>query len=52
MRPDIVLYSECEHIVYFTELTIHFEDAIEKAFERKKVVCGTGSGSKGTLHSI
>ena len=36
-RPDIVLYSECERIVYFFELTIPFEDAIEEAFERKKL---------------
>ena len=32
----MVLYSECELIVYFTELMIPFEDAIEKAFERTK----------------
>ena len=32
---DMVLFSECEHIVYFTELTIPFEDAVEKAFDRK-----------------
>ena len=37
MRPDMVLYSECERIVYFIELTIPFEDAIEEAFERKKL---------------
>ena len=36
MRPDMVLYSECECVVYFIELTIPFEDAIEEAFERKK----------------
>ena len=30
-------WSECEHIVYFTELTIPVEDAIEEAFERKKL---------------
>ena len=29
--------SESEHIVYFVELTIPFEDAIEEAFEKKKV---------------
>ena len=33
----MVLYSECERIVYFIELTIPFEDAIEEAFERKKL---------------
>ena len=37
MRPDMVLYSECECIVYFIELMIPFEDAIEEAFERKKL---------------
>ena len=37
MRPDSVLYSECKRIVYLTELTIPFEDAIEEAFERKKL---------------
>ena len=37
MRPDMVLYSECERIVYFIELTIPFEDKIEEAFERKKL---------------
>ena len=37
MRPDMVLYSECERIVYFTELTISLEDAIYEAFERKKL---------------
>ena len=36
-RPDMVLCSECESVVYFIELTIHFEDMIEKAFERKKL---------------
>ena len=38
MRPDMVLYSECERIVYFIELMIPFEDVIEKAFERKKLL--------------
>ena len=36
MRSDMVLCSECERIVYFNELTIPFEDAIEEPFERKK----------------
>ena len=35
MRPDMVLYSEGKHTVYFTKLTIPFEDVIEEAFERK-----------------
>ena len=30
----MVLYSECECIVYFIELAIPFEDAIEDTFER------------------
>ena len=33
-----MVYFECEHIVYFIELTIPFEKAmIEDAFERKKL---------------
>ena len=44
-----VLYSECEHIVYFIELTILFECAIEEAFERKKIkYVELNSGSEGT----
>ena len=31
----MVLYSECEHILNFNELTIPFENAIEEAFEGK-----------------
>ena len=38
MRPDMMLFSECDRIVYFIKLTIPFEDAIEEAFERKKYV--------------
>ncbi|KPP56772.1 hypothetical protein Z043_125576, partial [Scleropages formosus] len=37
LRPDIVLYSEGARVVYFTELTIPFEDALEDAFERKNL---------------
>ena len=37
MRPDLVLYSKCEHIVYFIQLTILFKDTIEEAFERKNL---------------
>ena len=29
MRLDRVLYSECERIVYFTELMIPFDDTID-----------------------
>ena len=32
MRSDMVLYSECERIIYYIELRIPFEDAIEEAF--------------------
>lgn len=35
-RPDVV-YDECERVVYFIELTSPFENATEKAFERKKL---------------
>ena len=37
MRPDMALFSKCECIVYFTELTIPFGNGIEEAFERKKL---------------
>ena len=30
MIPGMVLYSECKRIVYFIELTLPFEDAIEE----------------------
>ena len=33
----MLLYSECERIVYLTELTIPFEDVTEEAFEGKKL---------------
>src|SRR4029434_2253574 len=35
----MVLYSKCKYLynVYFIELRIPFEDAIEEAFERKKL---------------
>ena len=35
IRPGMVLYSVCEGIVYFIELTVTLEDAIKDAFERK-----------------
>ena len=37
MRPGVVLYSECKCIVYFIELMIPFENAMEEAFERTKL---------------
>ena len=39
----MVLYSECESIVYFIELTILFEDAMEETFK----IFWTGSGEVG-----
>ena len=35
MRPDMVVYSDCECIVYFIGLTTPFEEAIKDAFERQ-----------------
>ncbi|MDF4361553.1 hypothetical protein P3514_30220 [Vibrio parahaemolyticus] len=34
-RPDIVLWSVSQGIVYFTELTVPWEDSVEEAYERK-----------------
>ena len=36
MRQDMVLYSECEWIVYLTELMIPFH-VTDEVFERKKL---------------
>ena len=36
----MVLYSECRLVVYFIELTIPLEDAIEEGFERNKLKYG------------
>ena len=36
-RPDIVLWSLSQQIVYFIELTVPFEDSVEEAYERKKL---------------
>ena len=30
VRPDMVLYSECEHIVYFIELTVPLDERLRK----------------------
>ena len=35
MRPDMVLDSECQCILYFIELRISY--VIKEAFERKKI---------------
>ena len=36
LRPDLLLWSEVEKIVYFIELTVPWEDRVEEAYERKK----------------
>lgn len=36
LRPDVFLWSNAKHRVYFIELTVHWEDAVQKGFERKK----------------
>ncbi|MDF4285595.1 hypothetical protein P3436_25190, partial [Vibrio parahaemolyticus] len=36
-RPDIVLWSVSQRIVYFIELTVPWEDSVEEAYERKKL---------------
>ena len=35
-RPDLLLWSEKERIVYFVELTVPWEDRVEEANERKR----------------
>ena len=37
LRPDIVLWSVSQRLVYFIELTVPFEDSVEEAYERKKL---------------
>lgn len=37
LRPDLVLWSPSLHIVYIIELTVPWEDAVEEAFERKRL---------------
>ena len=36
-RPDIVLWSVSQWIVDFIELTVPWEDSVEKAYERKRL---------------
>ncbi|MDG2555412.1 hypothetical protein P7M41_25800, partial [Vibrio parahaemolyticus] len=36
-RPDLVLWSVSQRIVYFIELTVPWEDSVEEAYERKKL---------------
>ncbi|KAJ8334237.1 hypothetical protein SKAU_G00398760 [Synaphobranchus kaupii] len=37
LRPDLVLWSNSQHMVYFVELTVPWEDAVQEAFERNKL---------------
>ena len=37
LRPDLVLWSNSQRKVYFVELTVPWEDAVQEAFERKKL---------------
>lgn len=37
LRPDLVLWSNSQRMVYFVELTVPWEDAVQEAFERKKL---------------
>ncbi|KAL3973956.1 proto-oncogene serine/threonine-protein kinase Pim-1 [Sarotherodon galilaeus] len=37
LRPDLVLWSTSQKLAYVIELTVPWEEAIEEAFERKKL---------------
>jgi len=37
LRPDIVLWSGSARIVQMIELTVPWEDAVDEAYERKKL---------------
>ena len=37
LRPDMLLWSDLEKIVYFIELTVPWEDRVEEFKELKKV---------------
>ena len=37
LRPDLVLWSNTCKLVYIIELTVPWEDAVEEAYERKKL---------------
>ncbi len=37
LRPDLVLWSNSCQLAYIIELTVPWEDAVEEAFERKKL---------------
>lgn len=36
-RPDLELWLASLHLVYIIELTVPWEDAVEEAYERKKL---------------
>lgn len=42
LSSDMVLWSLSQRLVYFTELTVSFEDSEEEANERKKLSSGDG----------
>jgi len=43
LRPDIVLWSGSALIVQLIELTVPWEDAVDEAYERKKIAeCSSG----------
>ncbi|MGH0145913.1 UNVERIFIED_CONTAM: hypothetical protein FKN15_040099 [Acipenser sinensis] len=37
LQPDIVLLSGSERLVHLVELTVPWEDAVDEAYERKKL---------------
>ncbi|KAG7503419.1 hypothetical protein JOB18_038234 [Solea senegalensis] len=37
LRPDLVLWSKASRRVFIVELTVPWEEAVDKAFERKKL---------------
>ncbi|MGH0140139.1 UNVERIFIED_CONTAM: hypothetical protein FKN15_010183 [Acipenser sinensis] len=37
LRPDIVLWSGSARLVHLVELTVPWEDAVDEAYERKKL---------------
>ncbi|MGH0176735.1 UNVERIFIED_CONTAM: hypothetical protein FKN15_073452 [Acipenser sinensis] len=37
LRPDIVFWSGSAHLVHLVELTVPWEDAVDEAYERKKL---------------
>lgn len=37
LRPDLVLWSNSCQLAYIIKLTVPWEDAVEEAYERKKL---------------